>query len=141
LKTGEMIKKLCENPTNKYRLVKGDDYAPEDRRIVGIGENGNIDWYNENTKQFLNIHFSIYNALDWEWELYKEEPELVDFMTAFEAWIQGSYIYVKRENGHKVCYSPDISNTSFCANDIAHGKWYIGESEWNWYIRNHLDFF
>ncbi len=78
MKTLAMLGTLGENPQQKFKLVTG--YArKDDVNVIGINENGNIDWYSEKAKQFVNTYFRIYGTLDWEWQQIQEP---VDFVTA-----------------------------------------------------------
>jgi hypothetical protein len=76
-KTLAMLKTLGENPKLKFKLA--GQARKCNTNIIGIGENGNIDWYNEQTQQFDHTFFRIYGTLDWEWEPYQEP---VDFIAA-----------------------------------------------------------
>jgi hypothetical protein len=126
MKTLAMLNSLAENPNSKFKLTgqarKGNSH------VVGIGEDGNVDWYNEKSQEFDKTYLRIYGTLDWEWELYQEP---VDFMTAIKAWDKEKKTIRcdMLDNDGDVLFSNTFDGNSdeaeFGAEQILAGKWYI----------------
>jgi hypothetical protein len=115
--TGEVITMLELNPKLEFRCVKGNTGEYETISV----NHGRMCWGGDNRYPLFIV---VEKPLEWE---LIQQP--IPFMEAVKAYSEGKAIRCEWNGGYKE-YLPcglKCVNTTFAANDILNGKWYIKE--------------